>query len=253
MTWRGKEGYEGRVRFVLGWRGRRGEFGRYCAEKGISRKTGYEWIKRYRRAGLEGLKAESRRPRGEREWYGPECREAVRELRLEHRSWGPKKLVSVLRRRKVPAPDRSTVARWLKAWGLAGRREKRARRGPALERPVGLTHPQRANEVWTVDFKGWFCTRQGQRCEPLTVRDLYSRYCLGIHMLRNQSRTSVQGAMKRIFARYGLPEIIRVDNGAPFASSQGALKLSALSLWWMHLGIAVELTRRGRPGDNASH
>jgi hypothetical protein len=118
---------------------------------------------------------------------------------------------------------------------------------------AGLTIGQRANEVWTVDFKGWFCTKEGRRCEPLTVKDFYSRYCLGIVMLKNQSRASVQKAMRGIFARYGVPEIIRVDNGAPFASSQGALKLSRLSVWWMRLGIRVEFTRRARPGDNASH
>ncbi len=254
MAKQGKEEHERRVRFVMGWRGKQRGFAGYCRKERISRKTGYQWLSRYQEGGIEGLEAGSRRPKSGKGRHGAKSREAVKELRLERGSWGPKKLLEVLKREGGlgQEPSVSTIARWLKQWGLIGRRERRSRQGPGLER-AGLSEGQRANEVWTVDFKGWFCTQEGRRCEPLTVRDFYSRYCLGIAILENQSRAAVQKAMKRLFVRYGLPEIIRVDNGAPFASSQGALKLSALSAWWMRLGIRVEFTRRARPGDNASH
>jgi hypothetical protein len=102
-----------------------------------------------------------------------------------------------------------------------------------------------------VDFKGWFRTGDGRRVVPLTVRDLFSRFVLGIRLLRHR-HPQVQRYFQRLFARYGLPEIIRIDHGPPFAGD-GALELSRLSAWWLSLGIRVELTGRARPQDNAAH
>jgi len=116
----------------------------------------------------------------------------------------------------------------------------------------GLTVPTRPNQVWTVDFKGWFRTVDGMRQEPLTVRDLFSRYGLCLRLLPNQDDRPVRRAMQRLFRARGLPEAIRVDNGSPFGG-KGALGLSRLSVWWLRLGIRVEFTRRARPGDNAAH
>ena len=102
-----------------------------------------------------------------------------------------------------------------------------------------------------MDFKGWFRTGDGQRVDPLTVRDLFSRYVLGIRLLRPR-HPCVQRYFQRLFARYGLPGIIRVDHGPPFAGD-GALELSRLSVWWLRQGIRVEFTGRARPQDNAAH
>ena len=109
----------------------------------------------------------------------------------------------------------------------------------------GVHVPKGCNEVWTIDFKGWFRTGDGKRCEPLTVRDLFSRYVLAVVLLPNQSDAAVRRAMVQIFRRYGLPKIIRVDNGAPFGG-KGALGLSRLSVWWLRLGIVVEFVRQLR-------
>ena len=76
--------------------------------------------------------------------------------------------------------------------------------------------PRKPNEVWTVDFKGWFCTRDGQRVDPLTVRDLFSRYLLGIGLLRHHHQ-AVRQYFERLFIKFGQPQIIRVDHGPPFA------------------------------------
>lgn len=145
-------------------------------------------------------------------------------------------------------------APWDAGWHSSAshaKRPRRARRGPAVPQP-GLTQAQRAQPVWTLDFKGWFLTADGQRQEPLTVRDSKSRYLLDIRLLPNQSDPSVRQALTRLFRREGLPTAIRVDNGSPFAGI-GALGLSRLSVWWLRLGIRVEFTRRARPGDNAAH
>src|SRR6266852_3734895 len=117
----------------------------------------------------------------------------------------------------------------LKQWGLT-RKAKRARhKGPVLERPE-LTMAQKANDVWTVDFKGWFRTGDGARVEPLTVRDLASRYVLGIILFRQQNVEDCRRAFERIFCEYGLPLVIRADNGTPFGAT-GALGLTRLSAW----------------------
>jgi transposase InsO family protein len=116
----------------------------------------------------------------------------------------------------------------------------------------GVHAPKASNEVWTIDFKGWFRTGDGKRCEPLTVRDLFSRYVLAVVLLPNQSDAAVRRAMVQIFRRYGLPKIIRVDNGAPFGG-KGALGLSRLSVWWLRLGIVVEFVRPAHPEDNGAH
>jgi hypothetical protein len=105
--------------------------------------------------------------------------------------------------------------------------------------------------VWTVDFKGWFRTRDGQRVDPLTVRDLCSRFILGIRLLRHRHEP-VQQYFQALFKRYGKPKVIRVDHGGPFAGD-GALDLSRLSAWWLRLNIGVEFIRRACPQDNGAH
>ena len=181
-------------------------------------------------------------------------RHRLDKVRRAHPSWGAKKLRRRLQkafpgRRRIPAV--STLARWLVELGLVSKRQRRARRGPVLM-GRGVHAPKACNEVWTIDFKGWFRTGDGKRCEPLTVRDLFSRYVLAVVLLPNQSDAAVRRATVQIFRRYGLPKIIRVDNGAPFGG-KGALGLSRLSVWWLRLGIVVEFVRPAHPQDNGAH
>lgn len=224
-----------------------------CARFGVSRKTAYKWLKRFRQCGLSGLRDRSRRPVRSPDRLADHWIQAIARTRRVRPHWGAKKIHEHLRRirphQRRPAPR--TIQRWLQRLGLVRPRKKRARRGPALQHP-GLTVARCANHVWTVDFKGWFRTADGVRQEPLTVRDLFSRYGLCLRLLPNQDDQPVRRVMTRVFAVHGLPKVIRVDNGSPFAGT-GALGLSRLSVWWLRLGIRVEFTRRARPGDNAAH
>jgi hypothetical protein len=106
--------------------------------------------------------------------------------------------------------------------------------------------------VWAIDYKGWFRTADGCRCDPLTVTDLYSRFVLCVEALPNQGAGYVFATLKRVFRSYGLPETIRSDNGSPFAS-WGVAGLSRVSAWWVLLGIRPEYIDRGCPSQNGEH
>ncbi len=224
-----------------------------CRRFGVSRKTAYKWLARFRRRGALGLRDHSRRPRCSPQRLASHWVKAIQHWRRRRPHWGARKIRHRLRqifpRRRVPCAR--SIHRCLQRLGRVRPHPRRARKGPLLPAP-GLTRPTRPNQVWTVDFKGWFRTADGQRQEPLTVRDLFSRYGLCVRLLPNQDDPRVRQVFQRLFRQRGLPRIIRVDNGSPFAGT-GALGLSRLSVWWLRLGIRVEFTRRARPGDNAGH
>lgn len=224
-----------------------------CRLFGFSRKSGYKWRARFEQEGAQGLRDRQRQPHRSPQQLSSQWESKVRRLRRQHRSWGSRKLAAGLGklypRKKVPSAR--TIDYWLKRLKLTSRRSRRYRRGPQLPR-LSLTAPVRSNQVWTVDFKGWFRTQDGRRVEPLTVRDLYSRYLLEVKLLENQGWRPVQRVFKRLFAKYGYPLIIRVDNGQPFGST-GPLGLSRLSAWWTALGIEVQFIAPGHPEQNGGH
>lgn len=253
MPWKITSLLRARLRLVEAALARRQPLRELCRAAGISRQTAYKWLKRFRVKGRAGLVDRSRQPRRSPQRLAPKWIKAITHWRRWRPHWGAKKIHRQLRlqhpRARVPCVR--SIQRWLRRLGYVRPRPRRARRGPALPHP-GLTQPTRPNQVWTVDFKGWFRTADGQRQEPLTVRDLHSRYVLRLQLLPNQDDRPVRRSMQRLFRARGLPAIIRVDNGSPFGG-KGALGLSRLSVWWLRLGIRVEFIRRARPGDNAGH
>ena len=198
------------------------------------------------------MEEESRRPRSSPNQLseGQVC-EMVK-LKLVHRHWGPRKIRTLYHRRHGQAPSESSFKRVLEQVGLT--QPRRVREGP---REGGrLSSGRRAqgpNEVWTVDFKGWWRWGEAGRCEPLTVRDEFSRYVLELRAMDHARSQTVREAFERIFERHGLPEAIRSDNGAPFASVQALHGLSRLSAWWVALGIDLERGRPAHPQDNGGH
>ena len=221
-----------------------------CADYGISRKTGYKWLGRYRALGPEGLVDRSRAPRRHGRSMAPEVADAIVALRRERPHWGPRKLRAVLMRDRpdIAWPAASTMGDLLRAEGLVGSRRRRRR----LAAPGRALRPARGpNEVWCIDFKGWFRTGDGARCDPLTVTDAYSRYLLACEIVPPRT-AEVGAAVADLFARHGLPETIRSDNGPPFAGT-GAGGLSRLSVGWVKAGIAVERIDPGRPQQNGRH
>jgi putative transposase len=217
---------------------------------GISAKTGYKWRERFLERGYQGLEELSRRPHSHPEQLEVEQVCAIVRLKQARPFWGARKIAELYRRRYEQAVSESTIKRILERSGLVDKRKVGA--ASQSRRLSSGRKAQGVNQVWTVDFKGWGW-RKDQRCQPLGVRDEYSRYILGLESLKDGSSDTVRKSFESLFARYGLPQAIRSDNGSPFASSQSVWGLSRLSTWWMALGIELERSRPGRPQDNAAH
>jgi transposase InsO family protein len=223
-----------------------------CLRFKISRQTAYKWRRRFRGGRLPALLDRSHRPkqlvgRTSLLWLS-----RLRRGRKRHPTWGTRKLRHGLAQRfgRVGLPALATLGRWLRRWGLVAGRPRR-RRGPEILRPA-IRAAHHCHDVWTVDFKGWYRTASGERIEPLTVRDLYSRYGLRIALLRRQSLRQTRREFTRIFREHGLPRRIRCDNGTPFGGG-GPTGLTRLSAWWVKLGIEVEFITPGRPCENGAH
>lgn len=225
---------------------------------GVSRKTAYKWLGRYSDAGVEGLRDRPRVARRRPHTTPALLQRLLCEVREAHPTWGPRKVrarVAVLHprlARRLPAP--STVGDILKRAGLVQARVRR--RHVRLESPVWartLCTPDAPNALWCVDFKGDFCTGDGTRLWTLTVTDGFSRKVLCARALTSPAEVGVRRVFTRLFARYGLPEAIRSDNGTPFAHAQSLGGLTRLSLWWLRLGVRLERTAPASPQQNGSH
>lgn len=251
MGWKETCAMEERFKFIEEYRGEDWSFAELCRRYGVSRKTGYKWVERYRASGLEGLRDRSRAPHHHPNEVVAEVADAVQELRRQHPQWGPEKLRVRLEREapEIAWPAASTMGELLKRAGLTVARKRRKRATPS-ESP--LSHAVGANRVWCADFKGWFRCGDGSRCDPFTLTDGYSRYLLRCQAVMGLDERSVRGVMEVAFREYGLPEAIRTDNGEPFASV-GAGGLSRLSVWWIKLGIRPERIPPGRPQHNGRH
>jgi putative transposase len=225
-----------------------------CRQFGISRKTGYKWLSRYRTRGLAGLLDRSRRPHSSLRQMDGDAVVALVELHDRHQDWGPKKLRARLTKDGFPSdrtPSLATVARLAHRLGWT---QTKHRGRPRKNVPSGpLSNAGHPNDVWTVDFKGWWRTRDGHCCEPLTIRDLYSRYILCLRPMARRNTETVRQAFEEVFRRYGLPDVIRSDNGGPFASITGPGGLTRLSAWWLGLGIRPERIAPGHPEQNGGH
>jgi len=239
-----------RVAFIADWLRDEWTMTELAERYAISRKTAYKWTDRYAADPAHGLAERSRAPKAHGRAMGDEIREAVLGLRRTHPHWGPKKLRAILTarvpRRAWPAP--STMGELLRREGLSQPR----RRGRYV---IPLTQPLAAatapNEVWTTDFKGWFRTTDGTRCDPLTVADACSRFVLCCRIVPPSER-GVRPWFERTFREYGLPRAMRSDNGSPFATT-GAGRLSHLAVWWLKLGIRLDRIDPGHPEQNGRH
>lgn len=227
------------------------DFAESCRRFHISRPTGYKWVRRYEYEGRGGLEDRSRAPKHCPHAVDEDTKRIIVELREQYPLWGPNKLLARLKEAfpKRSWPAASTVGELLRREGLNAPRKRRRHAAPTAAPFGGCTG---ANEVWCVDFKGWFRTQDGVRCDPLTLSDAHTRYLLRCQAVEGIDAAHIRPVLEAAFREYGLPRAIRSDNGSPFAST-GIGGLSRLSIWWMRLGIRLERIRPGRPQENGRH
>lgn len=251
MPWKETCAVDERARFVIEFGKREYSKAALCRIFGISRPTADKWLDRYAETGIAGLSNCSRAPKRHPNQISEETERAILDIRREHMHWGPKKL-KVLLEREMPKriwPAQSTIGRVIKDNGLSVSRKHR-RRTPAYTQP--FCDCKKPNALWCADFKGWFKTGDGSRCDPLTITDAHSRFLLRCQVARCTGIETARGIFEAAFREFGLPLAIRTDNGTPFAS-RGILGLSKLSVWWMKLGITPERIEPGKPQQNGRH
>jgi putative transposase len=221
-----------------------------CQEYGISTKTGYKWKERFLAEGMSGLSDRSRRPHSSPGQIGENHACQLFRLKLAHMRWGPKKIRELYARQGQDL-SLSSVKRILGKAGLVEhRRRRKSKDCGRIENRIVATEP---NQLWTVDFKGWWYSVDKARIEPLTVRDAYSRYILCADIVPDSKSDTVKERFARLFDTYGLPGAIRSDNGGPFACTRAPLGLSRLSAWWVALGIDLDRITPGHPEQNGGH
>ena len=248
MPWKEKSIESERMRFIERHCAGEETVAELCREFGISRKTGYKLIGRYESYGDGALLDLSRAPHHHPNTTPTRVAERIVETKRERPTWGPKKIVARLRSIEpdVPWPSASTAGSILDRAGLVRRRKGR-RTATSWSEP--FAHAQHPNDVWAIDLKGWFRTGDGERIDPLTAQDAMSRYLLVCDGLDRPTGPEVKRSLERAFREYGLPRVIRTDNGSPFASV-GLASLTPLSVWWVKLGIVPERIEPGHPEQN---
>jgi len=251
MPWSETSVMDQRIAFIRDCKRGNLSLSELCLRYGISRPTGYKWLKRFDSQGLAGLEERSHAAHRVHNATSDEVASELLAVRFEHPSWGAKKALKVVGDRcpELELPARSTVCDLFDRCGMVERRSRR--------RPLGHPGPPKLevcapNACWSADHKGPIRTLDGRLCYPLTVTDNFSRYLLCCHA---EPFISIDGARKRyerLFREFGLPDRIRSDNGTPFAST-GLARLSRLSAWCIRLGVMPELIEPGRPQQNGRH
>jgi putative transposase len=248
MGWMETCAVDQRMRFVMMLEEQEETFAAVCRRFGVSRKTGYKWVRRYVTEGVAGLVERSRSPHGHPQAMVPAIAARCLAVRRAHPSWGPVKVRAWLERRQpeITWPAASTIGALFDREGLTVKRRLR-RRSPPCSAPFADCGA--ANDVWCIDFKGWFLTGDGTHCEPLTLSDAHSRYLLRCQAVGRSDDDHVWPILAAAFREYGLPKALRSDNGSPFAS-RGAGGLSKLSVKVIKAGVVPERIAPGKPQQN---
>ncbi len=221
-----------------------------CTRFRVSRKTAYKWLNRYKSSGIEGLKDLSKAPQNPRRLFNDDDINIAIDLKLKHRTWGPKKILAKLNQAhpRMKWPSATRLYEVFKGRHLVTCRRIRSR--------VPATHPlgevNNSNDVWIADFKGWFITQDNKKCEPLTITDGFSRYLITCNHLERKSWEYVWPIFESAFQEYGLPNRLRTDNGPPFGS-RGVGRLTPLSVNLVKAGVIPEWINPGHPEENGRH
>lgn len=251
MTWRVTKVEDQKRLFIKAWLENKYYLVDLCRQFGITPPCAYKWINRYKEEGWDGLAERSRKPHKSPNATPVSVEEAILEIKYRWPRLGPKKILGHLENNfeNTRWPTKNTVENILKKHGLVEKRKLRKRLAKTVD-PLG--EPNFSNDLWSMDFKGWWLTNEGEKYEPLTLMDSHSRFLLCCQKLHFNNTTHVWAVFERLFREHGLPLRIRSDNGPPFASL-GAGRLSKLSINFIKAGITPEWIDPGEPQQNGRH
>jgi len=251
MSWRKSDAKEQKILFIADWLKEEFSITELCNHYGVSRKTAYKLINRYNAEKEKAFEERSRARHFICNEVSPMIVRELVKLKYKYPYFGPVKLRNWFNRNKPQEkwPAASTIGEILKKHGLVKARKYR-RKVPPYTQPFSSC--DYANQSWSADFKGQFRLGNNKYCYPLTVTDNYSRFLLGCDGMYRPTLKETRNYFEKIFYRYGLPEVIKTDNGSPFAG-RGIGGLSQLSIWWLKLGIIPERIDAGCPEQNGRH
>lgn len=215
-------------------------FSHLCTRFGISRKTGYKWIKRFLDYGEDGLMDQSRRPLNSPSKTSQQMEEAVLVIRDQHPAWGGRKIKRRLKNigyQDVPTPSTITA--------ILNRGHRITQEESGKHKSFLRFEREAPNDLWQMDFKGYLPSPEG-RCHPFTLLDDYSRYALALKACENQTTETVRGCLTQAFRQYGLPCHMLMDNGSPWGSDREHV-YTPLTMWLIRLGILVIHSRPYHP------
>jgi len=252
MGWKETYKLDQRIEFVNRALTEKISFTELCKEYGISRKTGYKWKQRFLEGGYPNLDDMTTRPHNSPNQLSEDDVILILQLKQAHPTWGARKIEQLIKNKYTISPSESSIKRVFEKAGLVKKRRVR-RVDTSVHTLRKIIQPEEPNDVWTVDFKGWWMCDDRTKCNPLTIRDDSSKYILDIRALRNQQTRPVKDVFEEVFKQNGLPKFIRSDNGSPFACNNSILGLTRLSAWWISLGILPNRIDPGKPYQNGGH
>ena len=238
MPWKETTTMSNRAAFIEQAKTEGANISALCRAYGISRKTAYKWLQREQDGGVNGLADQPRRPKHSPRQTEAEMEAQVLAVREAHPAWGGRKIRKVLQNQGVSGvPVASTITAIL-------RRNNHIDRVASLQhRPMQRFERAQPNELWQMDFKGFFALPAGGYCHPLTVIDDHSRFLVGLKACPDETYPTVQGQLTAIFQQFGLPERMLMDNGSPWGDDW-VTRHTILTAWLLRLDIAVS---HGRP------
>ena len=252
MGWQETSVMEEKIRFIRAWESGEYDVKSLCSAFGISRRSGYNLINRYKEEGALCFLPGSKRPHSSPHQTSAQMEASIVSLRLKHPRWGARKIMKLLEQEYavLDIPAESTINKILLRNGLV---KKRRRRPSGIEKQ-GIYHEScMCNEIWSADYKGKFRLGNGRYCYPLTLMDKKSRFILACQGHYHPDYASVKRAYIAAFRQYGQPLYIHTDNGVPFGSAQSLCRYSKLCYWLIDHGIEPLFSDPACPQQNGKH
>jgi len=253
MPWKESTKMEQRIAFIHDYKSGVYTFSSLCLSYGISRQTGYNLVRKFKRFGIDGLDDIRSRPHSQPNATSCAVVNKIVELRTspgkEH--WGARKIAIQLRSHfgAEQIPSIVTINNILRREGLIIRRKRRRRVTPLLP----IFDPKKCNEIWSADYKGKFRLGNSKYCHPLTIADSCSRFVLRAKGMYHERFSLAKPVFREVFREFGMPLQLHTDNGSPFGSVQSPGRFGRLSYWLIDLGIQPVFSDPGCPQQNGRH